>query len=387
MTIRRQPGVVSPTFELTINGAEVRYQALTSLELTLEENHHDMLKIRMNGIPTRAVTEYRNAGVLLHMDTGAGYSEGFYGYIERVLPISKVSGGVMNGSPFQDVTLVCLGASYNMRGAKSKVWDGYKLQEVAETLAKRHSLSLDVPGDNLLYKKVIQKEESDWQFLVKYAGMMGYSVTCHGTHLHIFDPYKAADRGISFNKLLTTKATKMNLRPHPGMINEFHGEFQEDHPDGIYKNTVVTVLQDDGTNFDVSTREIKGLRKKARFENRLNEPVDNYQEALRTIEVEAKRHYDYHAHVTVVGMLGVRPGGVVDVDNYGAEYDGLWYVSKVHHMLGASGTFLTSLDIKRNIESELDQRVNVQNLTRIPESKFDTLKNKWVTRRNQYRVY
>lgn len=387
MTIRRQPGVVSPRYDITINGAEVRYQALNSIELFLEENHHDMLKIKMNGIPTRAVTEYRNAGVLLNMDTGAGYTESFEGYIEKVKPVGKVSGGLMNNSPFQQATLVCLGTSYNMRGPKNEVWDGYKLQDVAQVMAKRHSLSLDVPGDKLLYNRLLQREESDWQFLVRYAQMMGYSVTCHGTHLHIFDPYKSADRGISYNKLLTTKATRMNLRPHPGMIQEFSGEFKEDHADGIYKDTVVTVMQEDGTQYDVSTREVKGLTKQARFQNKLSHSVDSFEEAKRVIDIESKKHYDYEAEVTVVGMLGVKPGGVVDLDNYAAEYDGLWYVSKVHHMLGASGAFLTTLGIKRNIESELVAATNVQNLTRIPRSKFDTLKNKWVTRRNQYRVY
>lgn len=387
MTIRKQPSGVSPTIELTINGAEVRYHSLTGIELLLEENHHDMLKIRMNGIPTRAVTEYRNAAVLLKLDTGAGYLDTFHGYVEKVVPTSKISGGLMNGSPFQDATLICLGASYAMRGAKSKVWDGYKLEDVAQTLAKSYSFSLDVPRDVLVYKKMIQRHESDWQFLVRYAGLLGYSVTCHGTHLHVFDPFKAASRTISFNKLLTTKATKMSMRPHPGMINEFRGEFKEDHPDGVYKDTVVTVMQDDGTQYDVSTRELKGITKRARFENRVTEPVDNYQEAVRVIEADAKNHYDYEATVTVVGMLGTKPGGVVDLDNYAAEYDGLWYVSKVHHMISSSGAFLTTLDLKRNINSELEQRSSTPNLVSVPGSDFDPNRNKWITRRNQYRVY
>lgn len=387
MTIRRQPGTVSPKLELTINNVEVRYQALNGIELVMEENHHDMLKIKLNGIPPRAVTEYRNAGVYLYLDTGAGYTEKFEGYVEKVIPVSKVSGGLMNGSPFQDATLVCLGASYVMRGARNKVWDGYKLEDVAIELAKKHSLSLDVPKDNLLYTKVIQSQESDWQFLVRYAGMLGYSVTCHGTHLHVFDPYKAAGRTISFNKLLTTRATKMNLRPHPGMINEFRGEFKEDHYDGIRNGITVTVMQPDGNQFDVSTKDTKGLTSGARVEYHLNTSVDNYQEAIRIINAESKKYYDYEAEVTVVGMLGCKPGGVVELDNYAAEYDGLWYVSKVHHMLGSSGVLLTTLGIKRNIESELNTETNTQVFTRVPDSKFDTLSNKWMTRRNQYRVY
>lgn len=384
--IRKNPQGVSPTFELTIDDAAVNYQALNSLKLTLGENRHDLLKIGMAGVPTRAITEYRTKAVRLDINTGPGYTETFTGYVENVLPGSKTNQGLLNRSPFHDVTIVCLGASYEMRGARSKVWEGYKLSDVAQEFANKYLLSLDVPMDNLLYNQVIQSEESDWQFLVRYAKLLGYSVTCHGTHLHIFDPYDASQRGISYNKLLTLRKGSRGGRPHPGVVLEFEGRFKDDHPDGVYKDTVVTVMQEDGTQFDVSTSDLKGLSGPARFTNRVSLHAESYEEAVRIIEATNKQMYDYEAQVKTVGMLGCRPGGVVDLDGYGGEFDGMWYVEGVEHNV-TSGVFTTDLNIKRNVNSELNEYRNVPALTRVPEPYFDHRNNTWRTRRDQYRVY
>lgn len=382
--IRKNPQGVSPSFDFTIDNAAVNYRALNSFDMTLTEGSHDILKIEMAGLPTRAITEYRGRPVRLDANTGPGYADTFIGYVDQVVPLSKTSQGTLNRSPFHDVTIIALGVSYSMRGAKSKVWEGYTLTQIAMEIAKKYSLSLDTPTVPMLSNTYIQKSESDWQFLSRIASIHGLSVTCHGTHLHLFDPFKAAKRGVSYHKLLTLRAGVNAGRPHPGSVIEFKGNFKNDHPDGVYKDTVVTVMQDNGDQFDVSTSSLSGATKPARFSNRLSESADNYAEAVKAIEAEAKDHYDYEATVQVMGILGCRPGGIVDLDSYGAEFDGLWYVTSVNHQI-TSGVFTTTLDIRKNVNSELENVYNVKKLDRVPES---ILKNDvWKAKREQLNEY
>ena len=239
-----------------------------------------------------------------------------------------------------------------MRGAKSAVWNGYTLQDVALTMANRYGYSLDVPADPLIKSPILQKEESDWKFLVRYAKLLGYSVTLHGTHLHIFDPYKALSRGISLNRLSSAKNIGSQLLASPGQITNIKASLAEHHPDGVYKDTVVTVQQTDGLSYDVSSSEIRGLDGPGRFEDRLAEHATNYHEAVRTIDARSKDAYDFHAQADVMGVAGCKPGGVVDIDKYVSEIDGFWYVRSVQHSL-TSGAFTSSLGIVKNINSEL----------------------------------
>jgi len=361
--IVKAPYGLSPTFELSIDNAAVDYHSLNRFEIDLSENQHDMLSLELGGIPTRAITDYQNKGVLLTLNTGANYSCSFSGYVTDVHPVSRTYQGLVNNSPFQTATIVCLGASYAMRGKKNRVWDSYTLAAVAEDLCSTYGFSLDVPKDPLVYSPIAQVQESDWQFLVRYAKMLGYVVTAHGTHIHIFNPYCASDRAVSFNRLTTIRATQGDIAPAPGQVSEFRGTFTDDNFDN---DTVITVRQN-GTEFDVSSQ---GKHENALVvHNRLNHMVDNYDAAVRMIETSRKQSYDYHAHAKVSGLAGCYPGGVVDLDNYNADFDGLWYVKGVKHTV-SSGAFVTDLELCRNKDSELVDFNNVQKFAVPPAPRF-----------------
>jgi len=366
--IRKNPYGLSPNIELSINAAQVDYQALNRLEVELTENQHDVLFVHLAGIPTQAITDYQNTGVLLHFDTGTSYSFDFTGYITDVRPESQTSMGLVNDSPFQNSILVCLGASYAMRGPKSRVWQNASLADVAKEFAQVYRFSLDIPKDTTVYAPMVQAQESDWQFLVRYCKMLGYSVNVHGTHIHIYDPYRAADRATSVHRLVTMRQSKGDTTPAPGQISEFKGSFSEHHQDGQYKNTVVTVRQGN-TEFDVTSQEIRGGTGAPRYENRINEYVDSYAQAVRTIDAASKHWYDYEASVVVSGVAGCVPGGVVYLDNYNSGFDGLWYVTEAKHSI-SSGAFISTLQLARNKDSQLVTFQNTQSFLPPPRSRL-----------------
>jgi phage protein D len=382
--IRKNAYGLSPNLDIAISGVPVDYMALNEVELFLEVNLHDMLVLTMAGLPTRAILEYRNRPVRCVIDLGAGYVQEFTGYVIDVRPTAVTANGLLNGHPFQDVKIVCLGASYQMRSGSSKVWQDRPLQDVASEFSNVYRFSTDVPADHLVLSPMIQDNESDWQFIVRYASLMGFETTMHGTHLHIFDPYKAFTRASSFNRLRSPKNLANNLASQPGQIASFKASFSERHADGKYMDTVITVHQDDNTIYDVYLRNLRGLTAPARFNNRLQESVDTYEQAIRAIEVESKSTYDYNAEIVVSGLPGCIPGGLVEVDSYDSpETDGLWYVKSIHHSV-TSGVFTSTLNVAKNVDSELVASA-VQPFTAPPAPKL--INGEWIASQRKVNAY
>jgi phage protein D len=222
---------------------------------------------------------------------------------------------------------------------------------------------------------MFQDNESDWQFIIKYASLLGYETTMHGTHLHIFDPYKAYGRSSSFHMLSTTKNLGTAATPKPGQIAKFSPSYAQRHADGYYMDSIVAVHQVTGETYDVSTRMLKGITVPPRFNNRIQDSVYSYEQAERVIDVESKSAYDFEASATVSGIPGCVPGGLVMVDSYGGpDSDALWYVKAVHHTL-TSGAFVSDLKLVRNIHSEL-QPCQVTAFRNPPAPK---LEDRWIT--------
>jgi phage protein D len=374
--INKQPYGISPSVDLTIGNTSFDGTSVNRIELSLAENQHDMLSMELSGIPPRLITEYYGKPVDVSVYAGGNFYHRFVGYVEDVRPTSFTGFGLVNESPFQDVRIVCMGASYSMRGSTSNTWNGYRLSDIANQLSSKYGFSLSTPSDRSVHEALLQTNESDWQFLTRYASFLGYSVNVHGTHMHIYDPYKALSRQTSYHVLTTIKKTGGSARPSPGQIIDFKASFSKRHIDGEYKEHRVTVVNDDNTSYDVSSTTVDTVHNGvARYTNRLTEYVDNFEEASKRISAVSKQEYDYYATVTVLGLAGCVPGGVVRIDNYGGNFDTYWYVHSVNHTIH-SDAFYTELEIARNYNSEL-QFTNTKKFTAPPLSVLR--KNRWVT--------
>jgi phage protein D len=344
---------VSPKFEITVNGVEFNYMSLHSINISLAENVHDVAKIRVAGIPTRAITEYLNAAVEIKVWLNANFFQHFVGTIIEVDPTSLTREGLVNKSPFQDATITCLGASYDMRGPRERMWQNSTIADVVTELSRRYKFSADVPRTKSVYPQLMQSNESDWQFLVRYANMLGLAVNCHGTHIHVYDPYKAVGRNTSLHRLSTLRGDQFDLTQYPGQIFEFNGSFIDRRKGGTINKPVISVAQPDGQRYDVSWREINREADRAEDRDvRTHWFAESYDEAAVVLGAAQKRFYDYQASTTVMCIPGVVPGGVVDLTEYDSNFDGLWYVHSVDHTL-ITGTFFTALKLKRNRSSQL----------------------------------
>jgi phage protein D len=375
---------VSPKFEITINGVEFNYMSLHSINISLEENVHDVAKIRVAGIPTRAITDYLNTAVEIKVWLNANFYQHFVGTVIEVDPSSSTSEGLVNKSPFQDATITCLGASYDMRGPRERMWSGSTLTDVASEFARRYNFSVDVPKTKSVYPQLMQSNESDWQFLVRYSQMMGLSVTCHGTHIHVYDPYKAVGRNTSLHRLSTLKGDNFDLTQYPGQIFEFVGSFLDKRKSGTINKPVISVAQPDGRRYDVSWREIN--READRAEDRDTRThwfAESYDEAAAVLGAAQKKSYDYEATATVMFLPGAVPGGVIDLTEYNTSFDGLWYVHSVNHTL-VTGNASTVLKLRRNRNSQLEYSP-VDQFKEPPLPEWE--KDRWRARKATVNVY
>lgn len=379
--IRKSPTGLSPTIEVLVGDAPVDYEAMMSITLDYTTDNHDLCKIVLAGIPANSVTDYIGKSIRVKADTGISYVTTFYGTIEQVMPTHTSRAGKVNNNLLQEATLVCLGVSYAMRGSSSRSWRNYSLEDMARFFCNKYNLSLDIPSDPLIFPNMMQSLESDWNVLVRYCNSMGYCVTVHGTHMHIFDPHKAVGRSVSYHNLNTP--TRTGFKPTPGQIIMFDARFTRQAADGVTIDAVATVHTDTGQVYDLRTSDILRKDTQAIYSNPLSVTVENYDQGERLIRAAHRTTYDYEATSVVVGVLGALPGGIVNLNRYDGEFDGLWYIDGVSHFI-RTDEFTTTLSLRKSREDTLvDQDADAYTPPPVPVA----IDNVWKTSMRNVNVY
>lgn len=343
---------LSPKTYIALHNVEVDYHSIQQATIDLCVNKHDMVVLKLAGIPSNYITDYIDAPVRVTLSSGPGRLQDFCGRVLYVEPESDSRAPIINKSPFQTVRLVCFGASMAMMGAKSKLWENASIKSIAESMCQTYRFSLDVFNDNFVLPRLVQKGESDWAFLIRICEKYGYSVTVHGTHMHIWDPFKAIGRRPSYEELTSVSA---NIAAAPGNILSFKGTFGYVTPQGYSTNYETTSLDNDGVLQTVSstsfeTESWSGFGALSKFNNIVLESSQTVEESKKIVGAKERRTFPFNANVEISAGSGIVPGGVVKVTGYNSHFDGLWYVRDVKHTIGGSSYF-TSLEISRDFNT------------------------------------
>jgi phage protein D len=363
---------LSPKVSILFNGVEVNYTSIVSLTLELDENKHDVCSITMAGINPRAITDYIDAAVYVSISSGEYRTQEFCGYVMYVEPTSDTSSGLVNDSPFQTTNIVCFGASLVMRGAKTKLWNNTSISVLAQSLADAYSFSLATPSDTFAYPRLVQQSESDWEFLTRVATTYGYRVTVHGTNMHIWDQNKALGRLPSYTVLTTMRK---QLDAQPGMILRFEGSFGYVTPDGASTSYKTVALDSTGKMTTVKSEDlprasISGKLSASKYTSNIYAPSQTVEEAKHFIEVQNKSGFPFNAEVDITAGAGIVPGGIVKIDEYNSNFDGIWYVRSVAHNVGGTH-YSTHLSISRDFVLTKDFQIpSVQKMVTPPPPKF-----------------
>lgn len=341
---------LSPTVTVSFDGVSVDYKTIHSINLSFQENKHDVAIITFNGIPPKAITDYIDAGVEITASLGPGRVSEFRGYVTYVEPESTTYSSVINNSVFQKVKVVCFGASIAMKSTVTRAWENVSTVSLARTLADKYSFSLDVIKDQFVLPKLIQTKQSDWEFLTSFCTKYGYSASVNGTHMRVWDSNKALGRQQSIEVLSTPKSLN---KLQPGSILKFSGTFGYLTPEGKSWNYSVESIDNSGAVTKTTGRTTdsslmwSGVGTPTKYNSSLVTSSNFVYESEKIIEANFKNSLPFNARVETAAALGTIPGGVVIVDGYKSNFEGFWYVRSVEHEILGSNC-LSKLHISKD---------------------------------------
>ena len=339
---------LSPKVSFSLNNVEVNYHHINQVTLDLAENKHDVLTFIMAGIPHKAITDYEGAAVRFTISSGQGRTQEFNGYVLYVEPEHNMDAPLISGSAFYTAKIVCFGSSVAMKTVRQRVFEGTTIYRLGQAIAKDYKFSIDVLKDEFIIQRAVQASESDWKFLKKICDKYGYSFSVHGTHIHIWDPFKAISRRPSYEVLTPVTAISSAV---PGSILNLKGSFGTLTVDGSSYRYQMTSFDTAGsviTNADQNKiTSWSGIEESPRFSTIISDSATSVAEAKKIIDAKKRRKFPYNVNVEVVAGAGIVPGGIVEIAGYKSGIDGLWYVRSVRHNIGGT-TYTTQLEISKD---------------------------------------
>ena len=335
---------LSPKVVVKLDGVEVNYNSIAKVVIDLAANKHDVVSLYIAGIPPKAITDYIDVAVSVTVTLGPGRTTEFRGYVLYLEPESISRSSVINNSPFQLTRVVCFGASLKMKGSKTRVWENASVVTIAKDMATTYGFSLDVFDDGFKLPRIVQAKQSDWEFLNTFCSTYGYSISVNATHMHIWDPFKAIGRRPSYEALT---APIRSSNPSPGSILKFNGTFGYLTPEGVSWNYSVDSIDNNGTiNTSVGDHtdpefSWSGVGHGSKYNSALRNSALSVSEGQKLVAAEIRKKLPFNAVVEANSTIGTVPGGIVNIEGYKTNFEGLWYVKEVKHTIGGSNCVTT----------------------------------------------
>ena len=100
---------------------------------------------------------------------------------------------------------------------------------------------------------------------------------------------------------------------------------------------------------------------------------------------ELRHKFPITAQVDVIGDTSIQPGGVVNVKEYNAQFDGFWYVQGVRHEVFQS-TMSTHIEISKDSLGNREVEPTMSDTYTTPPAPA-LRSGKWVSEVNMVNVY
>lgn len=313
----------------------------------------------------------------------------FYGYVAYSQPESHTRKGTVNKSPFQVTKIVCFGASYDMKAQKNKAWSDISLPILVDSIASTYNYSYSVPEDYFTWPRLVQSKQSDWALLSSAAQSLGYGMTVNGTHIHIYDPYKAISRRLPYVELKTLRGTSGSPKYIPGAVMEFNGTFGDITPDGTSNKFEFVGIDNTGNVVTVDTDEMwtqLGERVPERFTDQITANTASVDMLSRFAKAKKKMTYPYNATAVVTGVAEAMPGSVAKLDNYDSNFDGYWIVKSVCHTITRSN-FVTEMKLSTDATSKSEPTVEPTSAYEEPPAPRLSYSDRWESSKEYNNVY
>ena len=377
-------------WSLSIDNAPVASHTIQKISMSFTENQHDMAIVEMVGVPSEFVLSYVDKPIVLNLSVLGNRECTMYGYVSHVEAVSHTHEGLVNGSAFQLLKVICFGSSYILRSKQTKVWNDVTLKDIVSAIANKNKIGYSIPINTYRFKRLVQTESSSWQFIVNTAKQLGYSTTLSNNHLHIWDKRTASARQPSYAILEGTKITRKKYNPRPGVIVTFNPLIGNNTPVGNMNDISISYMDELGNISKVSNTDIDltagfGTTEQTRFSDELAVSAISFENAKNLLSAKKNYNHAYNCEATVLGDPSIKVGGIVQVLGYDDNFEGYWYVQSVSHEL-FSETLLTHLKLtKDGNNNDMPKFPSVQKYSDIPSPVL--IDNKWSMKTEYANVY
>lgn len=380
----------SPDVAITIDSVAVNYLSLQRISIEEKENNHTLVVLDFSGIPADLIFDYVDKPITMRIAFPTLGGIDFYGYIGFLEPHSETNAGLVNKSPFQLTRVYCYGASYIMKSKKAKAWENVTISDIAKTIANTYKFSVAVPKDSYRFSRLVQSNQSDWEFLKEVCNISGYSFNARGTHIHIWDPFQAMNHRVSYSVLKTITGLNGGVTPNVGQVLNFDATIGnvstvgERTPETIHvldhSNTLVSVkgfLNDETSGL--------GVPLESPFTDVVSINADSYAMGQKFIRGSLRHKFSMQATIQVTGDPTIKPGGIVKLDKYNSKFDGFWYVRSARHEITHSQLVTTLEVVKDSIETATSTQTVVEDYQEPPIPAL--LEGHWVSSTNYVNTY
>ena len=378
-------------WNVIVNNSPVDARHINRVTIDYAENTHDIATVDFVGTPSVIIADYLDKPVAISMVVGGGINQSFFGYIKNIDAASVTSIGLIDSSPFQVMRAICFGASYFLKETNNRIWNNVTLFDIVQQIANPYRMSYSVPNDSFKFARIVQNKNTNWEFLVKVCNQLGYRVSCHGTHIHVWDPLKALAHQPSYTIIRGLLGKNKNYTPSPGDIIKFEPVIGTHTISGANTTNSVGYVTPEGTvgtvsNYDLPLSETYINDNPIQTNQTLSINAQSFEMAQRIVTAEKlNQSFSYHAHVEIMSDPSIVPGGIVKVEGYGNNFDGYWYVNKVVHEL-VSESMLSNISISKNTpDDNFDKFPKVKKYKFAPEPIL--LNNRWVAQTEYADVY
>lgn len=170
-------GELSARVRVTYPGANTDGMAPASAVVISESaNEHTLIKITHEGAPVH-FTRGLITGSPLRVDTSSRTGQvSWFGYVTDVLPKGGDSGSATE--------VVGVGITYPMKGTSDRVWRGRTVDRYMDEVIYANGL-VPYVEESTIYQTIPQAGATDWELLVKLAGLAGKNVFVTGSTVNV----------------------------------------------------------------------------------------------------------------------------------------------------------------------------------------------------------
>jgi hypothetical protein len=310
------------------------------LELTKIENEHDQAVLTVQSssrssdystlVSNRIWFSYGNPGRMVV----------FQGYVSEVGPRQ-----VLTGQQYlvqQEVT--CLGPTMVMKGNYPRFLVDITASDFIAQIATDNGLGFhsEFVGDSTQWHTLAQTSETDWQMAVQLANRVGAHIVATRGVLRLIDYNDISARELPTHFFQMSSEVPYSNGQPTGYITDFT-PVNASTADPMYRTPALAYLQDGQTVYVPSTGR-QGVVSR-RFATDM--PARTAQEATTLQSGYYLPYWSQSGGITVVGDSSIEPATICSVAATSGQnlavmrpdYDGMWYVNTVKHIIYANQFF------------------------------------------------